>query len=67
MVMYGKLFGEQTKPAQSTESHNGKCFYLCPWCDKKFEYWDTRYSKRFKRESDGVYRHNECGKLLTID
>lgn len=67
MESYGKFLGEQTKPARFSSAFHGECWYTCPWCDKPFEFWATRYSGKFKKEADGVYRHNECGKLLTIN
>lgn len=58
--------GEVTKPASSGACFHGECWYICPWCNKAFEFWDTQFERGFTKVEDKLYRHNDCGKLVTV-
>ena len=57
---------EQTKPARFGAGFHGECWYKCPWCNKAFEFYDTQFERGFQKIDDKLYRHNECGKLVTV-
>ena len=63
---YQKYNREDTKPAEGVSHFHGESWYRCPWCNKTFEFFDTQFQRGFQMVDDGLYRHDECGKLLTL-
>ena len=58
--------GEKTKPAINGECFHGESWYTCPWCNQAFEFWDTQFEEGFIKIENGIYRHKNCGKLITV-
>lgn len=45
---------------------HGEDWYICPTCNKSFEFWDTQFNRGFKEtDVERVYQH-ECGEYLYI-
>ena len=58
--------GEETKPAKGCSCFHGEIWYEWPWCGKTFEFFDTQFERGFEKIDGKLYRHKNCGKLVTV-
>lgn len=58
--------GEETRPAEPGECFHGECWHVCPWCKAPFEFWSAYFESGFHKIDEGLYRHDNCGRLVTV-
>jgi len=44
----------------------GYTWCICPWCGQVFEFYYAIFERGFKKVSDNVFRHDNCGKLVKL-
>ena len=56
------------KSAKLRASFHGETWFTCPYCDKAFEIFDTKFERGFKKTAErNIFIHTNCGNKIRID